>query len=45
MRFECELADSAHLDSVLASLRGLEGVYEAFRLLPGKARSFRTPNR
>jgi GTP pyrophosphokinase len=44
MRFECELADSAHLDSVLASLRGLEGVYDAFRLLPGKARSFRAPN-
>ncbi|MGD0742384.1 MAG: bifunctional (p)ppGpp synthetase/guanosine-3',5'-bis(diphosphate) 3'-pyrophosphohydrolase [Acidimicrobiales bacterium] len=44
MRFECELADSAHLDSVLASLRGLEGVYDAFRLLPGKGKSFRVPN-
>ncbi|MFZ0059000.1 MAG: bifunctional (p)ppGpp synthetase/guanosine-3',5'-bis(diphosphate) 3'-pyrophosphohydrolase [Acidimicrobiales bacterium] len=44
MRFECELADSAHLDSVLASLRGLEGVYDAFRLLPGKGRSFRAAN-
>ncbi len=41
MRFECELADSAHLDSVLASLRELEGVYDAFRLLPGKGRTFR----
>jgi GTP pyrophosphokinase len=44
MRFECELADSAHLDSVLAALRGLEGVYDAFRLLPGKGRSFRAAN-
>jgi GTP pyrophosphokinase len=44
MRFECELADSAHLDSILASLRRLEGVYDAFRLLPGKGRSFRAAN-
>jgi GTP pyrophosphokinase len=39
MRFECELADSAHLDSVLSSLRQLEGVYDAFRLLPGGGRA------
>jgi GTP pyrophosphokinase len=44
MHFECELADSAHLDSVLASLRELEGVYDAFRLLPGKGRTFRASN-
>jgi GTP pyrophosphokinase len=44
MRFECELADSAHLDSVLVALRGLEGVYDAFRLLPGKGRSLRASN-
>ncbi len=36
MRFECELADAAHLESVLSSLRQLEGVYDAYRLLPGK---------
>ena len=35
MRFECELADVGHLDSVLTSIRGLEGVYDAYRLLPG----------
>ena len=35
MRFECELADLGHLDSVLTSIRGLEGVYDAYRLLPG----------
>ena len=36
MRFECELADAGHLESVLSSLRQLEGVYDAYRLLPGK---------
>jgi GTP pyrophosphokinase len=36
MRFECELADAPHLDSVLAGLRQLEGVYDAYRLLPGR---------
>ena len=35
MRFECELADAGHLDSVLSSIRHLEGVYDAYRLLPG----------
>jgi guanosine-3',5'-bis(diphosphate) 3'-pyrophosphohydrolase len=35
MRFEFELADPAHLDSVLASLRQLDGVYDAYRLVPG----------
>jgi GTP diphosphokinase / guanosine-3',5'-bis(diphosphate) 3'-diphosphatase len=39
MRFECELADAEHLDSVLTSLRQLEGVYDAYRLLPGRGRS------
>jgi GTP pyrophosphokinase len=36
MRFECELADSAHLDSLLGAIRQLEGVYDAYRLLPGR---------
>ena len=35
MRFEFELADPAHLDSVLDSLRQLDSVYDAYRLLPG----------
>jgi GTP pyrophosphokinase len=35
MRFEFELADPAHLDSVLTSLRQLDSVYDAYRLLPG----------
>jgi GTP pyrophosphokinase len=37
MRFEFELADPAHLDSVLTSLRQLDSVYDAYRLLPGGA--------
>ena len=35
MRFECELSDLSHLDSVLGALRQLEGVYDAYHLLPG----------
>jgi GTP pyrophosphokinase len=38
MRFECELGDLAHLDSVLGALRHLEGVYDAYHLLPGGGR-------
>jgi GTP pyrophosphokinase len=38
MQFECELADASHLDSVLSQLRRLEGVYDAYRLLPGRGR-------
>ena len=36
MRFEFELADPAHLDSLLGSLRQLDCVYDAYRLLPGR---------
>jgi GTP pyrophosphokinase len=35
MRFEFELADAAHLESLLASLKRVDGVYDAYRLLPG----------
>jgi GTP pyrophosphokinase len=38
MRFECELADVAHLDTVLNAIRQLEGVYDAYRILPGRGR-------
>jgi GTP pyrophosphokinase len=37
MRFEFELADPAHLDSLIASLKRVDSVYEAYRVLPGKA--------
>jgi guanosine-3',5'-bis(diphosphate) 3'-pyrophosphohydrolase len=36
MRFEFELADPAHLDSVLTSLKRLDSVYDAYRVLPNK---------
>ena len=35
MRFDFELADPSHLDSLVAQLRRVEGVYDAYRLLPG----------
>ncbi|MGQ0431416.1 MAG: RelA/SpoT family protein [Microthrixaceae bacterium] len=36
MRFEFELADPGHLDSLLATLRGIDSVYEAYRVVPGQ---------
>ncbi len=36
MRFEFELADPAHLDSVLTSIKRLDSVYDAYRVLPNK---------
>ena len=36
MCFEVELADPTHLQSVLASLKHLDGVFDAYRQLPGK---------
>ena len=36
MRFDFELADPAHLESLLSSLKRVEGVYDAYRVLPGK---------
>jgi guanosine-3',5'-bis(diphosphate) 3'-pyrophosphohydrolase len=36
MRFEVELGDPSHLDSVLRAIRGLDGVFEAYRIMPGR---------
>jgi GTP pyrophosphokinase len=36
MRFEFELADPAHLDSLLASVKRIDSVYDAYRILPGR---------
>ena len=38
MRFEFELADPSHLDSVLASIKKLDSVYDAYRLVPRRAK-------
>jgi GTP pyrophosphokinase len=35
MRFDVELGDPSHLSLVLGSIRGIEGVYESYRVLPG----------
>ncbi|MGH9094019.1 MAG: RelA/SpoT family protein, partial [Acidimicrobiales bacterium] len=36
MRFEFELADPAHLDSLLSQVKRVDSVYDAYRVLPGK---------
>ncbi|HUP69740.1 MAG TPA: ACT domain-containing protein, partial [Acidimicrobiales bacterium] len=37
MRFDFELADPAHLNSLLTSVKRLDSVYDAYRILPGRA--------
>jgi GTP pyrophosphokinase len=37
MHFDFELADPAHLESVLAAVKRIDSVYDAYRILPGKA--------
>jgi hypothetical protein len=39
MAFDIELVDPGHLVSVLSSIRSLDGVFDAFRLLPGKVQA------
>jgi GTP diphosphokinase / guanosine-3',5'-bis(diphosphate) 3'-diphosphatase len=36
MRFDFELGDPSHLESVLSTIKRLEGVYDAYRVVPGK---------
>ena len=35
MRFEFELADPNHLDAVLRVIKSIDGVYDAYRIVPG----------
>ena len=35
MRFEFELADPNHLAAVLRTIKGIDAVYDAYRLVPG----------
>ncbi len=35
MRFDFELADPGHLDSLLSSIKALDSVFDAYRVLPG----------
>jgi GTP pyrophosphokinase len=36
MRFEFELGDPSHLDAVLRTMKNIDAVYDAYRVLPGK---------
>ncbi len=36
MRFEFELADPGHLDSVISALKRIDSVYDAYRVLPNR---------
>jgi len=36
MRFDFELGDPSHLQSLIATVKGIESVYDAYRVLPGK---------
>ncbi|HEY2812139.1 MAG TPA: bifunctional (p)ppGpp synthetase/guanosine-3',5'-bis(diphosphate) 3'-pyrophosphohydrolase [Acidimicrobiales bacterium] len=36
MRFDFELGDPSHLDSVLSTVKRIESVYDAYRVVPGK---------
>lgn len=38
MRFEFELADPGHLESVLSSIKRLDSVFDAYRVLPSQSR-------
>ena len=35
MRFEFELGDPSHLAAVLRTIKGIDAVYDAYRLVPG----------
>jgi GTP pyrophosphokinase len=37
MRFEFELGDHRSLEAVLRTIKGIDGVYDAYRLVPGHA--------
>ncbi len=36
LRFEFEIADPSHLESLLREVRRIDGVYDAYRVLPGR---------
>ena len=36
MRFEFELGDPSHLDTIVSRLRTIDSVYDAYRVVPGK---------
>ena len=34
--FDTELGDPSHLDSLLSTIRGIDSVYDAYRVVPGR---------
>ena len=36
MRFDFELADPSHLDSAISTIKSIDSVYDAYRVVPGK---------
>ena len=38
MRFEFEMADPNHLDAVLRTIKNIDAVYDAYRIVPGGGR-------
>jgi GTP pyrophosphokinase len=36
MRFDFELGDPSHLDSLVSTVKGIDSVYDAYRVVPGK---------
>ena len=39
LNFTFELADASHLDHVIQSLKGVDSVYDAYRVVPRNARN------
>ena len=39
MRFEFEMADPSHLDAVLRTIKTIDAVYDAYRIVPGGGRN------
>ncbi len=35
MRFDFELGDASHLDSLIRSIKQIDSIYDAYRVLPG----------
>jgi GTP diphosphokinase / guanosine-3',5'-bis(diphosphate) 3'-diphosphatase len=44
MRFEFEMADPSHLHSVLRTMKSIDSVYDAYRIVPGNADPIPTPS-
>ena len=44
-RFDFELADPGHLDSIIAAIKRVDSIYEVSRVLPGHAEQLDSPER